>query len=651
MTRVLTKSRYKLAVECSAKLFYTGKKDIYYDSKLDNEFLMALAEGGFQVGELAKLYYPGGVNIESLDYETALQQTAALLKEENVIIYEGAFRYEDLFIRADIIVKEGNKIKLLEVKAKSIDGEETFTTKNGIKSKWRPYLDDVAFQKHVIIKSYPQFEIEAYLFLSDKSKTASVDGLNQLFFVYEDQGRYQVKRSEKGDYNNLGTPLLTAFCVDKEVELIWNEPTALGSFEDQVKFFSAKYAVDHFIDATLGGQCTKCEFKLPADQKPEGKKSGFHECWKKAGVTDEILSQPLVLELWDFRKKPEYVKAARYLLKDLERADLEPKTKGKKDSVPYLSRIDRQELQIQKCRDNDPNHFLDIEGLAAEMKQWKFPLHFIDFETTAVAIPFNAGKRPYEQTAFQFSHHTVDENGGVVHAHEWINTQRGVFPNFEFVRALKESLSGDDGTIFRYAVHENTILNVIYRQLQDSAETDKHELCEWIKTITHSSSSSSDQWRGERDMVDLREMVLRYYYHPLTKGSNSIKFVLPAILSCSDYLQEKYSSPVYGNEIPSKNFKAETWIKRDETGHIINPYKLLPCIHNGIDNESLDEVLTDEESGIADGGAAMIAYARMQFSDMNETERERIMSALLRYCELDTLAMVMIYEAWREWCK
>jgi hypothetical protein len=26
-------------------------------------------------------------------------------------------------------------------------------------------------------------------------------------------------------------------------------------------------------------------------------------------------------------------------------------------------------------------------------------------------------------------------------------------------------------------------------------------------------------------------------------------------------------------------------------------------------------------------------------------------SALLKYCELDTLAMVMIFEAWREWLK
>jgi len=42
-----------------------------------------------------------------------------------------------------------------------------------------------------------------------------------------------------------------------------------------------------------------------------------------------------------------------------------------------------------------------------------------------------------------------------------------------------------------------------------------------------------------------------------------------------------------------------------------------------------------------------MAYARMQFSEMTDFERESYKNALLRYCELDTLAMVMIYEHWK----
>jgi len=50
--------------------------------------LEALAKGGYQVGELAKCYYPGGYNIDTLDYEEALAQTNELLKREKVIIYK-----------------------------------------------------------------------------------------------------------------------------------------------------------------------------------------------------------------------------------------------------------------------------------------------------------------------------------------------------------------------------------------------------------------------------------------------------------------------------------------------------------------------------------------------------------------------------------
>lgn len=37
----------------------------------------------------------------------------------------------------------------------------------------------------------------------------------------------------------------------------------------------------------------------------------------------------------------------------------------------------------------------------------------------------------------------------------------------------------------------------------------------------------------------------------------------------------------------------------------------------------------------------------MQFSEMSALERQELTNALLRYCELDTLAMVMIAEAFR----
>ena len=84
---------------------------------------------------------------------------------------------------------------------------------------------------------------------------------------------------------------------------------------------------------------------------------------------------------------------------------------------------------------------------------------------------------------------------------------------FDFIRYLKEALERDNGTIFRYSNHENTILNAIYEQLNSSNELDAKELKEFIKSISHSKSDSVEEWKGDRDMVDLWDVIKKYYYN------------------------------------------------------------------------------------------------------------------------------------------
>ena len=71
------------------------------------------------------------------------------------------------------------------------------------------------------------------------------------------------------------------------------------------------------------------------------------------------------------------------------------------------------------------------------MRSWTYPLHLIDFETAAVALPFHAGRRPYEQVGFQFSHHVLEADGSLRHADQFLCDDPGVFPNYAFVRALR----------------------------------------------------------------------------------------------------------------------------------------------------------------------------------------------------------------------
>jgi hypothetical protein len=139
----LTKSRFKTALECPNKLYFTSKKE-YSNNKSDDPFMQALASGGFQVEELARLHYPDGVfiNTENYEYDQAFQLTQEALKQENVVIYEAAFQYDGLFIRTDIIVKKGKSIKLIEVKAKSFNpnDENIFIGKKWWPCQWMETL-------------------------------------------------------------------------------------------------------------------------------------------------------------------------------------------------------------------------------------------------------------------------------------------------------------------------------------------------------------------------------------------------------------------------------------------------------------------------------------------------------------------------------
>ena len=650
-------------MECPTKLFYTGKKE-YANKNLDDPFLESLAEGGLQIGELAKAYYPGGFEIESLDDEVARNETMNLLKQENCIIYEAAFKYENLFARVDILVKEGNEIKLIEVKSKSADFSKNKITednmnplfqytsrkqKGEIRTPWKPYIYDVAFQTYVVERTLPEYHITPYLMLVDKHAICPTDGLNQKFKLKKDEnsGQYSIVAeglTEEDLSVQLITPInMKALCHKVIDEDTYSYKDEKLPFRELVKTFADNYEADRKIETEIGSKCKHCEFRASESQLQAGFKSGFHECFKFHLDWDEKdFKEDTIFDLWNFKGTDDCMRRGKIKLSSLTKADIEFQT----SSEPGLSKTERQWLQITKSRDKDPTYYLDKHGLEHEMKEWKYPRHFIDFETATPTIPFNKGRRPNQLVAFQFSHHVVYEDGTVEHKSQFLHTKTGVNPNYEFVRALKKALENDEGTIFRYAPHENFVLNTIYDELMaDEAEiADREELCDFIRSITY-RRVKKEPIAGPRNMVDLLELVKAYYYDPYMKGSNSIKVVLPAILNSSDYLKEKYSKPIYGaeNGIRSLNFNNMTWIKY-ENGKVADPYKRLPKLFEDISD--VDTELINVHAELNNGSAASVAYERLQAEDVPQELREAIEKGLLKYCELDTLAMVMIYEAW-----
>jgi hypothetical protein len=99
----------------------------------------------------------------------------------------------------------------------------------------------------------------------------------------------------------------------------------------------------------------------------------------------------------------------------------------------------------------------------------------------------------------------------------------------------------------------------------------------------------------------------------------------------------------------SLNFQEPVAWWQERGGQVVDPYKLLPPVFDDVPSAEIEAAEARLAEELREGGAAMAAYGRLQFENLPADKRVAIKSALFRYCELDTLAMVMAVQAWRSW--
>jgi len=650
----LSKSRFKLALTCPTKVFYSLDPR-YANENVEDEFMEALAKGGNQVGELAKLMFrakdPESVEITSLEQEEQIRETAALLRRKNVTIFEGTILHDNLLVRVDVLVKRGSKVELIEVKAKSwMPGEDSLIGQtaraNPINPSWEPYVYDIAFQERVLSLACPTFEIRPWLMLVDKSKRNSVPGL-ALKFIVEGEGRgKRVAVDPDFDVSELTEPLLVQVDAREAVDRAQNNVRSKrnGSdidFDELIKTVAQAIRSGKKLGPFVGPVCKSCEFYCEPGTRTAKVRSGWAECMESH--FGEAVKDPRRASIFGFYGRSDtagFVEGGRLWIRDLTEGDLNVKRAADK-----ISPTERQALQWREIQEADSEPFLQAGALKAAMSGWRYPLHFIDFETAAPALPFHVGHRPYQPIFFQFSHHVMTATGDVRHATECLVTDGA--PSVEVLRQLCAALGSDDGTVLHWYPHERTILSAVREELEEmkSAPKDKTRLLVFLDGL---GLDKDDR----RRMFDMGRLIADQVFLPGTGGSSSMKKFLPAVLQQSAVIRKRYAKPIYGTpQRPSHNFSQQTWVVEHDGGPI-DPYKLLSPLFGEHD---LDEALAllERAAGevVANGAAAMIAYAKLQDPGMSLTAREELRKQLLRYCELDTLAMVMVYEALREWVR
>lgn len=234
------------------------------------------------------------------------------------------------------------------------------------------------------------------------------------------------------------------------------------------------------------------------------------------------------------------------------------------------SKNSMRKLQLESILNKTKSPIIDKEKLKKFIDDIKYPIYHLDFETTSLIIPQIEGFRPGEVYPFQYSLHIEHEDGIVEHK-EFLGEE------LDPTRALAEQLVND--------IPEGAQL-MAYKASTEMGV---------IKNLADKYPDLSKRLLNMHDnFVDLLEVFKNgYYYNPKQGGSNSIKFVMPAVCP-----------------------------------HMEEAYHNLPIVHNG--------------------GEAKSEYLKLiELKDKDINEYNRIREGMLKYCELDTLSMVEILKVLR----
>jgi len=176
-----------------------------------------------------------------------------------------------------------------------------------------------------------------------------------------------------------------------------------------------------------------------------------------------------------------------------------------------LAKLSPQQLQVVAChRDQRP---WVSPGLRSALQPFAPPLHFLDFETFAAAVPVLMGTGPREIIPVQWSCHTMLAEGTLTHQEflaEGLSDPREAFAA-SLIKATER-----EGNICVYSPYEKGVLN----------------------RLALSLPHLSPELRALIDrLVDLHPVIVENIYLPAFHGSYSIKDVLPALVPGFDYSQ------------------------------------------------------------------------------------------------------------------
>lgn len=235
--------------------------------------------------------------------------------------------------------------------------------------------------------------------------------------------------------------------------------------------------------------------------------------------------------------------------------------------IPQSYKLNEKQL-IQKASEISGKPHIDKAKIFEFLSDLKYPLYYLDFETISPAVPLFDGTRPYQNIPFQYSIHVQETDEGNLRHLSFLAEGRED-PRPALLVKLHDAI-GDKGNII---VYNQSFEKSILIELGNAFPCYKP----WIENTVNRLTDLLSPFRSF------------YYYHPLQKGSISIKNVLPALTG--------------------KNYESEK---------------------------------------INKGDMASISFMNITYGDVPGKIRLRVLKELEEYCCLDTEAMALIVNKLRQ---
>jgi len=183
-----------------------------------------------------------------------------------------------------------------------------------------------------------------------------------------------------------------------------------------------------------------------------------------------------------------------------------------KDVPPHLL-SGSQRIQLECYLEQ--KDVIDKDAVKAFIESLRYPLCFLDFETTLwVPIPLFDGTRPYQQVPFQFSLHRKKSRTAKLEHYEYLGAPNED-PRKGFIENLLKVVPEDACVLVYNAVFEKRVLGAVKSWFPEYEDEINGIMDNIVDLMTPFRNKSVYYWKME--------------------GSYSIKYVLPALVPAMGY--------------------------------------------------------------------------------------------------------------------